>query len=54
MKKLLVFAIPLLTLIGCSSPLAPQQDEETSVRAAKAKVALEAAKRQPDDRIAAN
>jgi hypothetical protein len=53
MKRLLAVAVPLLALLGCSSPLEPQS--QASTRAAKAKATLEAATKQDrDDRIAAN
>ena len=55
MKKLLLLAIPLLALFGCSSPLEPQP--EPAARAAKAKAVLEAATnkdKDPDGRLSAN
>jgi hypothetical protein len=54
-KKLLAFAIPLLTVIGCSSPLAPEQDEN-SLRVSKVKEVLEEGTRdtKSNDRLAVN
>ena len=56
MKKLLAFAIPLLALCGCASPLEPEP--QPANRVDKARAVLEAATKKDKDptdgRLSAN